>query len=391
MNRPRWTCYVLVALVMLYALPSAANQARPRLVESIDVDVPVAPTVLNVGGRPHIVYELHITNFSRVELELNSVEVLDAIEGTPLAVYRDADLDAKVARPGRDWSVEQPGTLARGERAIVYMWLALDEAYAPPSRLVHRFDLALRHKAGSERVSVQGGETVVKAHAILMLAPPVRGGPWVALYDPSMMGGHRTAIYTIDGRARIPARYAIDWVRLDENGRVARGDAAEVANWYGYGADVLAVADGTIVEAKDDMPATKRLDESQGAMALEIASGNYIALDVGAGRYVFYEHLKPGSVKVKPGDRVQKGEAIAQLGNSGSSSSGPHLHFHVADASATLAADGVPYVFDSFEVIGAFDQLSEFNQGQGWKAPRSGQGGRRTAELPDANVVLRFP
>lgn len=385
-----WVCVVCI-VALLQAGEGTAAPARDRLVESIDVSVPVAPTLVRIAGRPHIAYELHVTNFSRVDIELDGIEVLDANRGTQLAAYRDTELQTKVARPGRRWDAAQPELLASGARAIVYIWLALDDASEPPSRIVHRFDVAMMQKSGPERMSVHGGATAVRTQAILMLAPPLRGGPWVALYDPSMMGGHRTAIYTLDGRARIPGRYAIDWVRLNEHGQVARADASEVANWYGYGADVLAVADGTIAEAKDDMPATSRLDESQGAMPLEIASGNYIVLDIGDGRYVFYEHLKPGSIKVERGARVRKGEVIAQLGNSGSSSSGPHLHFHVADASSTLAAEGIPYAFDAFEVIGAFDSIGEFDQGKGWKPVSAAAGGQRKGELPAANVVVRFP
>jgi hypothetical protein len=46
-------------------------------------------------------------------------------------------------------------------------------------------------------------------------------------------------VYTLDGRARIPARFAIDWVKLAEDATHARGDAKSIANWHGDGAEVL--------------------------------------------------------------------------------------------------------------------------------------------------------
>jgi murein DD-endopeptidase MepM/ murein hydrolase activator NlpD len=116
-----------------------------------------------------------------------------------------------------------------------------------------------------------------------------------------------------------------------------------------------------------------------------------VTLDLGDGHYAFYEHLKHGSIRVRVGDRVKSGQVIGLLGNSGSSSSGPHLHFHVADAPSTLAAEGLPYVFRSFDILGAFDDIGDYATGEPWKPLASSEGGRRKRELPDANVVLMFP
>jgi hypothetical protein len=93
---------------------------------------------------------------------------------------------------------------------------------------------------------------------------------------------------------------------------------------------------------------------------------------------------------VKTGDRVRTGQVIGRLGNSGGSSSGPHLHFHVADAPAELASEGVPYVFRRFEVVGAFDAIDAFAAGRPWGAAASNAPGRREQELPAPNTIIRF-
>jgi hypothetical protein len=46
------------------------------------------------------------------------------------------------------------------------------------------------------------------------------------------------------------------------------------------------------------------------------------------GTYAVYAHLNWNTIRVRPGDRVQAGEYIADSGNTGFSS-GPHLHFSV--------------------------------------------------------------
>src|SRR5262249_12657343 len=176
---------------------------------------------------------------------------------------------------------------------------------------------------------------------------------------------HRTAIYAVNGRARIPARFAIDWVRLENDGTHARGDKSQIANWHGYGAEALAVAGGALVGAEDDIAEDPCLSCGPPApLHLENVSGNFVCLDLGGGRYAFYEHLKRGSVRVKAGDRVKSGQVIGLLGNSGGSSSGPHMHFHVADAQSELAGDGLPYVFRGFKVVGAYEEIGGFVFGE---------------------------
>jgi murein DD-endopeptidase len=215
----------------------------------------------------------------------------------------------------------------------------------------------------------------------------------VAVYGPSVDRGHRRFIYTIDGRSRIPARFAIDWKKRGDNDAFVTDDRTRLTNWAGYDAKVLAVAAARVVEVKDDVVEDTPISDSPAPMALENASGNYIALDLGGGRHAFYEHLKHGSIRVKIGDRVRRGDVIGSLGNTGSSSAGPHLHFHVSDANASLGAEGLPYVFDTFELLGGFVSPSKVDPGvsaAGVMPLANGVDARRRRELPAPNAVVRF-
>jgi hypothetical protein len=79
--------------------------------------------------------------------------------------------------------------------------------------------------------------------------------------------------------------------------------------------------------------------------------GNHVVIRHGD-EYSFYGHLKPGSVLVKAEDAVTRGQQIAAVGSSGSSTE-PHLHFHVCDGPDVMACAGIPAKFDDVEVYGA--------------------------------------
>lgn len=58
--------------------------------------------------------------------------------------------------------------------------------------------------------------------------------------------------------------------------------------------------------------------------------GNYVKIRHDNGMYTLYAHMKYGSVNVKVGQRVSRGQVIGYMGNTGYSF-GAHLHFEVRD------------------------------------------------------------
>lgn len=388
---PRPPILLLIIMSLASLDQAAARQQRPPLVQSIDVQIPWAPIPVTIAGKRHLAYELHITNFRPFDVVLNRLEIVDASRGSRVMEFSDSQLVATLGRVGARVEGAERQTVLAGGRTIVYLWLPLEDGVATPFRLQHRIDLDLMRPASRERIVVTDSGCTVRNEQPIVLNAPLRGGPWVALYNPLMVGGHRTSVYTLDGRARIPARFAVDWVKLADDATHAHGDAASIENWHGYGAEVLAVADGIVAEAVDDMPEGATLSEDAGPLALEDVSGNYVTLDLGRGRYGFYEHLKHGSITVKRGDRVKSGQVIGLLGNSGSSSSGPHLHFHVGDAATELAGEGLPYVFRNFEILGVYGGIATFKTGERWEPSPPTTAGKRSMELPGANTVVVFP
>src|SRR6185436_12574864 len=181
----------------------------------------------------------------------------------------------------------------------------------------------------------------------------------------------------------IAQRFAIDFVQLREDGRSFTGDQKDNKSYRCYGADALAVADGKVAATKDGIPENVPGPSSRAVpITLETVGGYYVIIDLGQGRFAFYAHLQPGSLRVKTGDRVRRGQVLGLVGNSGNSTE-PHLHFHVSDRNSPLASEGLPYVFESFEQQG---------QGFGWKPSATDPPAQKhSMEIPLQNAVVRFP
>ena len=368
--------------VMLIGLIVAALQPASPLVQSIDLAVPVAPVTFQQAGRTQLVHELHLTNFQQAAVTIRAVAVRDE-SGRELARYEAGELVRRMTRPGRRNDHPTPHIVEPGSRAIVHFWLVMPGDNPFARSLTHVVEVEIDAAQAGQAITTQvnGGSSPITPTGAVEIGAPLAGGPWIAIYDPLLKGGHRTAVYTLDGRARIPGRYAIDFIAHPATGALPKERAAD-AN--GFGTDVLAVADGAIAVAVDGAT-----DATPPPVTLALAPGNHIALDIGGGRFVFYEHLQMGSVRVKAGERVTRGQVIARLGSSGSSSIGPHLHFHVADAASTLAAEGAPFVFQQFAEIGKFASLNALLSGEKWLPAGSARTHR--AQRPDPMTVVHFP
>ena len=72
--------------------------------------------------------------------------------------------------------------------------------------------------------------------------------------------------------------------------------------------------------------------------------GNSVVIDHGNGEFSMIAHMKLGSVRMKVGQKVEQGQHIGELGNSGDTS-GPHVHYQLQDGPRWEFADGLPFIF----------------------------------------------
>jgi murein DD-endopeptidase len=99
------------------------TQTRAPLLESVDIQIPVAPTPVRIAGKRHLVYELHLTNLRAIEVALTRIEMMDAGSKARLADYRGSELAGRLGRPGAGSDLKDRRLIGGGMRAVVYLWL----------------------------------------------------------------------------------------------------------------------------------------------------------------------------------------------------------------------------------------------------------------------------
>ena len=185
-------------------------------------------------------------------------------------------------------------------------------------------------------------------------------GSWYVGAGPSLHSHHRWAV---------PEEFALDLVALGGSGQTHKGDGSKLDDYYDYGRDVLAVADGVVVETVSDQteandrlkrPGESEADFEQRTIAgqnellsrgYKAVIGNYVVIQHAGGEYSDYAHLRQGSVKVKAGDKVTRGQVIGQVGHTGNTTE-PHLHFQITDGPDPLYSRGLPVVFRNTVIEG---------------------------------------
>ena len=124
------------------------------------------------------------------------------------------------------------------------------------------------------------------------------------------------------GSATYDGHDGID-LRLPSMADVARGVA------------VVAMADGTVLRSRDGEPDHLVTSEADTVAVADKECGNGMIVDHGGGFEVQYCHLRQGSLAVKGGDAVKRGQKLAEIGASGFAQF-PHVHVTVRHYGKTI-------------------------------------------------------
>jgi hypothetical protein len=333
-----------------------------------------APVVVNVMQAPQAVrtsdgvrrfyYELDILNYyaDGGTLALTDIAVYGDDDSAPLASFSGAAL-AQLLPPNRELEADNSLAIKSGGHALVLI-------AAPTSRPVAtlRHKLTFRNDKGVVQIADDIPVTPTAAPPTT-IGPPLRGGVWLADEGPGHAQSHHWgSVVAGNGRATIPQRYAIDFFGLDAQGHAVKAPIEKlaqttVADWIGWNAEVVAVADGVVRDLQDNVAERKPLSPQEQPEELSTRSlyGNFVVLEIAPHVYAHYAHLRDGSIKVKPGQRVKRGEALGSLGLTGGAGA-PHLHFHLADKPTFADSQGLPFVFDVYTPIGHASESDALNQ-----------------------------
>lgn len=251
----------------------------------LEMRVPFEPTAFPSAGRTYLAYELYLTNFSGNPLTLRRVEALDADPAViePVAAFEGKGLDALLQPVGGPQDGKGAANrIEAGGSVVLFMWVVSE----PGAHMAKQ----LRHRILTADSAVEGAVIGTHHTELKVLRSPVQGADWLASDAPSNDADnhHRRGIFVFDGRAKISRRYAIDWTQV-ENGAAFSGDARDKRAYYSYGKPVVAVADATVVTARDGLPDNVPGHNENFSPAVPITmdtvSGNTITLELGSGQF----------------------------------------------------------------------------------------------------------
>jgi biotin carboxyl carrier protein len=378
---------VLACAVVVGGLAAAGSSAvtapsRQQTTPVVGSVIASPEPVLTSNGRNELAYEILLTNRLESTVTVHSVEALAG--GKVVEKLAGKSLEAVMQPFGqRTTSVK----LGPGQEGFVLMDVSLPRKAKVPAELTHRIVISLNPKAPIPvATNYEFAPVKVTRRPAIVIHPPVSGPGWIIGNGCcANLNAHRSVVWPVNGKIHVAERFAIDFAQINSADRYLEGPADQLSSSPAYGAEVHAVADGTVVSVRDDIPETPAGVAPHG-LNLEEGGGDQIVLAIGGGHYAFYGHLQHGSIIVKKGDRVKVGQTIARLGNSGNSIA-VHLHFHLVNGPAWAASNGMPYRFTEFNLTGT---VAGERPGNELVIDPAGAGIRHD-ELPMDEQIVEFP
>jgi hypothetical protein len=354
-------------------------------------------------GLLHIAFAAQFTNAWRGAATIQSVEVVDPSHNNkPAGINRvislkDEDVTGQLklfSLPATLDKASYSTRLTAGQSGVMFFDVTFTNSADVPCTIALRVHSIHPENKILPESTVTSPPWKISAQPVIVLTPPFKGDGWVNANGCCLeVGPHRFVTNPMNGTLDPSEQFAIDWIKIDRQGKAFRGDGKKPEQWLCYGVALLAVAPGTVVEVMRDLP-----DEPPGTAPTNLTipeiAGNHVLLDLGSGRYAMYAHLAPHSATVHVGDRVKAGDKLGLLGNSGNST-GPHLHFQISDRPSTLDTTSLPFVFERMTLQSRtplnLDDIENYSI-KGTALPTDSKVAKKLSEaMPLSRDVIDFP
>jgi hypothetical protein len=359
----------LLALIFLPLMVSpfwgqAAQAANPA-----EVAITVAPghPIIETRGQNRFVnFDMMLKNAGALTLRLSKIEVSAYDGGHHLALRKALNTDAFAP----SIAVIGDQLLAPGKSLDVFNPFSEFEAAVPLAELSYSFCLqrettpeekeANLHRLPDDCDFINEVTVTPRAYAgKTRLALPLKGKVFV--WEGHDAYAHHLRVPMSNAKVQAMGitansnEFAMDFIYTDAEGREYQGDPQKPENWFSYGKPIYAPGAGVVREAANDIPDNWFKDAAvtmighpdlpPGKDPKDI--GNYVLIDHGNGEFSLLVHMKPGSVRVKPGDHVAQGQQIGQIGFAGDSLF-PHLHYSLMEGAQDTKVWGLPAYFTGF-------------------------------------------
>lgn len=338
--KTRFLAIISLGIIIICLLPGCKKDGLP---EGLEWSVLQNPSILPlIDDKRALVYEIKVKNSS---IDSYAFEWISVKNGS-LTLQNLAGIDLEAIL-----SVYHSAgkSLLAGETAILYLWTEQSASLPIPETL--SLTIQFNRISDGQQYTMEM-ELTVDPPAPLVLVFPLKARRYATAGAPSNNSYHRRTINFLDEKFWTSQRFAVDFIGLDAGNRYRQGRQNANVDYFGYGDIVYSATAGEVVSVIDTIadnvpPDVPDIDPA----ALYRSGGNQLVVKVADGIYVYYGHLKMSSINLKTGDKIETGQPVGRLGNSGNSDA-PQLHLQVMDGPDPLRSNAIPWVFDHFILQG---------------------------------------
>jgi hypothetical protein len=361
------TAIATIYLLLLCADLALSEPAGPPVtIES----APQHPIIEVLDDRQSLNFDMIVRNTSKETLRISQIELSVYDSANQLALRRSLNTDAFAP----SITVIGKQVLAAGETLDVFNPFFEFESLIPLARLQYLFCLLLESNAQQQEHNThrlpddcdfRAELTVIPRNYIGKTAPlvlPLRGKIFV--WEGHDFYAHHLRVPLGNSQVHelgITANsndFSGDFIYLDAQGHKYHDDPRKLKNWYSYGKAIYAPGGGIVIATANDVP--ENWFKDAGATKIGYPKipagkdpkdiGNFVLIDHQNGEFSLLVHMKPGSIVVKAGDRVQPAQMLGRIGFTGDSIF-PHLHYSLMDGPEVFKAWGLPAYFTQFRRV----------------------------------------